>query len=152
MVKKRIDTHLLYTCKYFSNNLLLDFKIQIIIEILTKQINWSHGTIIGSDYIIHSIIGSDYIIQYSWQHILINAEHLKGLAFNAEVLLGIVNHGLMISFITLICTGGQHLNKQYAHNDFQVDVPDSIGVSKIYLSMYVWYVTLVTFYLVEIFT
>ena len=39
MVKKRIDTHLLYTCKYFSNNLLLDFKIQIIIEILTKQIN-----------------------------------------------------------------------------------------------------------------
>jgi hypothetical protein len=37
--KKRIDTHLLYTCKYFSNNLPLNFKIQIIIEILTKQIN-----------------------------------------------------------------------------------------------------------------
>jgi hypothetical protein len=32
---------------------------------------------------------------------------------------------------------GQQLNKQYDHNDFQVDVPDSIGVSKIYLSMYV---------------
>jgi hypothetical protein len=44
------------------------------------------------------------------------------------------------------------LNKQYDHNDFQVDVPDSIGVRKIYLSMYVWFVTLVTFYLVEIFT
>ena len=26
------------------------------------------------------------IIQYSWQHTLINAEHLKGSAFNAEVL------------------------------------------------------------------
>ena len=26
-------------------------------------------------------------IQYSWQHTLINAEHLKGSAFNAEVLL-----------------------------------------------------------------
>ena len=63
-----------------------------------------------------------------------NAEHLKGSAFNAEVLLGVVNHGLMISFITLTCTDGQQLNK---HNDFQVDVPDSIGVSKIYLSMYV---------------
>jgi hypothetical protein len=34
---------------------------------------------------------------------------------------------------------GQQLNKQYDHNDFQVDVPDSIGVSKIYLSMYVWF-------------
>ena len=30
------------------------------------------------------------------------------------------------------CTDGQQLNKQYDHNDFQVDVPDSIGVSKIY--------------------
>jgi hypothetical protein len=49
---------------------------------------------------------------------------------------GVVNHGLMISFITLTCTGGQQLNKQYDHNDFLVDVPDSIGVSKIYLSMY----------------
>ena len=60
----------------------------------------------------------------------------------------------MISFITLTCTDGQPLNKQYDHNDFQIDVPDSIGVSKIYLSMYmyVWFVTLVTFYLVEIFT
>ena len=60
----------------------------------------------------------------------------------------------MISFITLTCKDGQQLNKQYDHNDFQVDVPDSIGVSKIYLSMYmyVWFVTLVTFYLVEIFT
>ena len=47
---------------------------------------------------------------------------------------------------------GQQLNKQYDHNDFQVDVPDSIGVSKIKRSMYVWFVTLVTFYLVEIFT
>jgi len=37
----------------------------------------------------------------------------------------------MISFITLTCTeDGQQLNKQYDHNDFQVDVPDSIGVSK----------------------
>jgi hypothetical protein len=60
---------------------------------------------------------------------LINAEHLKGSAFNAEVLLGVVNRGLMISFITLTCTDGQQLNKQYDHNinDFQVDVPDSIG-------------------------
>ena len=41
----------------------------------------------------------------------------------------VVNHGLMISFITLTCTDGQQLNKQYDHNDFQVDVPDSIGVS-----------------------
>ena len=46
----------------------------------------------------------------------------------------------MISFITLTCTDGQQLNKQYDHNDFQVDVPDSIGVSKIYLIMYVWFV------------
>jgi hypothetical protein len=53
---------------------------------------------------------------------------LLGSASNAEVLLGVVNHGLMISFITLTCTGGQQLNKQYDHNDFQVDVPDSIGV------------------------
>ena len=60
---------------------------------------------------------------------MINAEHLKGSAFNAEVLLGVVNHGLMISFITLTCTDGQQLNKQYDHNDFQVDVPDSIGVT-----------------------
>ena len=60
--------------------------------------------------------------------------------------------GLIISFITLTCTDGQQLNKQYDHNDFQVDVPGTIGVSKIYLSMYVWFVTLVTFYLVEIFT
>ena len=58
----------------------------------------------------------------------------------------------MISFITLTYTNGKQLNKQYDHNDFQVDVPDSIGVSKIYLSMYVWFVTLVIFYLVEIFT
>jgi len=72
-------------------------------------------------------------IQYGWQHTLINAEHLKGSAANAEVLLGVVNHGLMISFITLTCTVGQQLNKQYDHNDFQVDVPDSIGFSKIYL-------------------
>ena len=81
-------------------------------------------------------------VQYSWQHTLINAEHLKSSAFNAEVLLGVVNHGLMVSFITLTCTDGQQLNKQYDHNYFQVDVPDSIGVSKIYLSMYVWFVTL----------
>jgi hypothetical protein len=68
-----------------------------------------------------------------------NAEHLKGSAFNAEVLLGVVNHRLMISFITLTCTDGQQSNKQYDQKDFQVhvDVPDSIGVSKIYLSMYV---------------
>jgi hypothetical protein len=66
--------------------------------------------------------------------------------------LGVVIHGLIISFITLTCTDDQQLNKQYDHNDFQIDVPDSIGVSKIYLSMYVWFVTLVTFYLVEIFT
>ena len=46
----------------------------------------------------------------------------------------------MISFITLTCTDGQQLNEQYDHNDFQVDVSDSIGVSKIYLSMYVWFV------------
>jgi hypothetical protein len=44
---------------------------------------------------------------------MINAEHLKGSAFHAEVLLGGVNHGLMISFITLTCTDGQQLNKQY---------------------------------------
>ena len=53
---------------------------------------------------------------------------------------GVVNHGLMISFITLTFTDVQQLNKQYDHNDhndFQVDVPDSIGVSKINLSMYV---------------
>ena len=91
-------------------------------------------------------------VQYSWQHTLIHAEHLKGSAFNAEVLLGVVNHGLIICFITLTCTDGQQLKKQYDYNDFQVDVPDSICVSKIYLSMYVWFVTLVTFYLVEIFT
>jgi hypothetical protein len=60
---------------------------------------------------------------------------LKGSAFNVEVLLGVVNHGLMFSFITLTCRDGQQLNKQYDHNDFQV--PDSIGVSKINLSMYV---------------
>jgi hypothetical protein len=35
----------------------------------------------------------------------------------------------MISIITRTCTDGQHLNEQYDHNDFQVDVPDSIGVS-----------------------
>jgi hypothetical protein len=40
--------------------------------------------------------------------------------------LGVVNHGLMISFITLTCIDGQQFNKQYDHNDFQVDVPDSI--------------------------
>jgi hypothetical protein len=51
--------------------------------------------------------------------------------------LGVVNHGLMISFITLTCTDGQQLNKQYDHNDSQIDVPDSIGVSKINLSMYI---------------
>ena len=90
------------------------------------------------------------MVQYSWQHTLINPEHLKGSAFNAEVLLGVLKHGLMISFITLTCIDGQQLNKQYDHNDFQVDVPDSIGVSKINLSMYVWFVTLVTFYLVEL--
>jgi hypothetical protein len=44
---------------------------------------------------------------------------------------------LMISFITHTCTDGQRLNKQYDHNDIQVDVPDSIGVSKIKRSMYV---------------
>jgi hypothetical protein len=66
--------------------------------------------------------------------------------YNAEVLLGVVNHGLMISFITLTYTDGQQLNKQYDHNDFQVDVPDSIGVIKIYLSMYVCFVTLVTLF------
>jgi hypothetical protein len=58
-----------------------------------------------------------------------NAEHLKGSTFNAEVLLGVINHGLMISFITLTCTDIQQFNKQYLHNYFQVDVPDSIGVS-----------------------
>jgi hypothetical protein len=55
-------------------------------------------------------------LQYSWQHTLINAEHLKGSAFNAEVLLGVVNHGLMISFITF--------------NDFQVDVLSSVFASR----------------------
>ena len=55
---------------------------------------------------------------------------------NAEVLLGVVIHGL-ISFITLTCTNGQQLNKKYDHNDFQVDVPDSIGVSKINLNVHV---------------
>ena len=84
-------------------------------------------------------MGNTIHVQYSWQHTLINAEHLKGSAFNAEVLLGVVNHGLMISFITLTCTDIQQFNKQYLHNYFQVDVPDSIGVSKIYLSMYVWF-------------
>ena len=54
-----------------------------------------------------------------------------------KVLLGVVNHGLVIGFITFTGTGGQQLNKQCDHNDLQVDVPDSIGVSKIYLSMYV---------------
>jgi hypothetical protein len=54
----------------------------------------------------------------SRQHTLINAEHLKGSAFNAEVLLGVINHGLMISFITLTCTDGQQLNKQYDHKLF----------------------------------
>ena len=66
---------------------------------------------------------------------ILNFDDSKGSAFNAEVLLGVVNHGLMISFITLTCTDVQQLNKQYDHNDFQVDVPDSIGVSKINLSM-----------------
>jgi hypothetical protein len=60
---------------------------------------------------------------------LTNAEHLKGSAFNTEVLLGVVNHGLMISFITLTCTDGQQLNKQYDHNDFQIDVHKSNGAS-----------------------
>ena len=50
---------------------------------------------------------------------------------------GVVNHGLMISFITITFTDVQQLNKQYDHNDFQVDVPDSIGVSKINMRMYV---------------
>jgi hypothetical protein len=50
---------------------------------------------------------------------------------------GVVNHELMIRFITLTCTDGEQLNKQYDHNDFKVDASDSIGVSKIYLSMYV---------------
>jgi hypothetical protein len=54
---------------------------------------------------------------YTGQHTLINVQHLKGSAFNAEVLLGVVNHGLMISFITLTCTDGQQLNEQYDHND-----------------------------------
>jgi hypothetical protein len=76
----------------------------------------------------------------------------KRLSIQCWGFIGVVNHGLMISFITLTCTDGQQLNEQYDHNDFQVDVPDSIGVSKINLSMYVWFVTLVTFYLVEIFT
>ena len=49
--------------------------------------------------------------------------------------MGVVNHRLMISFITLTCTDGQQLNIQYDHNDIQIDVPDSIGVSKIYLSI-----------------
>ena len=111
-----------------------------------KQI-WK-GTTQGSFQQSLVEIGS---VQYSGQHTLINTEHLRGSAFNAEVLLGVINHGL-ISFITLTCTNGQQLNKQYDHNDFQVDVPDSIGVSKINLSMYVRFVTLVTFYLVEIFT
>jgi hypothetical protein len=55
----------------------------------------------------------------------------------ALITIGVVIHGLMISFITLTCIDGQQLNKQYDHNDFQVDVPDSIGVSKIKRSMYV---------------
>jgi hypothetical protein len=42
----------------------------------------------------------------------------------------------MISFITLTCTDGQQLNEQYDHNDFPVDVSDSIGVSKIYFIVY----------------
>ena len=54
-------------------------------------------------------------LQYSWQHTLINAEHLKGSALNAEVLLGVVNHGLMISFTTHTCIDGQQLIKQYDH-------------------------------------
>jgi hypothetical protein len=45
---------------------------------------------------------------------LINAEPLKGSAFNAEVLLGVVNHGLMISFITLTCRDGHKNAKTYA--------------------------------------
>jgi hypothetical protein len=44
---------------------------------------------------------------------------------------------IFMSFITLTCTDGQQSNKQYDHNDFQVDVPDSIGVSNIYPSMYI---------------
>jgi hypothetical protein len=49
-------------------------------------------------------------------HAQVNFEHLKSSAFNAEVLLGVVNHGLMVSFITLTCTDGQQLNKQYDEN------------------------------------
>jgi hypothetical protein len=40
---------------------------------------------------------------------------------------------MAVSFITLNCTDGQQLNKQYDHNDFQVDVPDSIGVKSFLL-------------------
>jgi hypothetical protein len=32
---------------------------------------------------------------------------------------GVVNHELMISFITHTCTDGEQLNKQYDHNDFK---------------------------------
>ena len=32
--------------------------------------------------------------------------------------MGVVNHGLIISFITLTCTDGQQLNKQYCFSCF----------------------------------
>ena len=34
-----------------------------------------------------------------------------------KVLLEVVNHGLVIGFITFTGTGGQQLNKQYNHNE-----------------------------------
>ena len=40
----------------------------------------------------------------------------------------------MISFITLTSTDGQQLNKQYDHNDFQIDVraPDKLCICVFY--------------------
>jgi hypothetical protein len=61
-------------------------------------------------------------------------EWLKKNRYTFIVYMYIFSNNLLC-FITLICTDGQQLNKKYDHNDFQVDVPDSIGVSKIYISM-----------------
>jgi hypothetical protein len=47
---------------------------------------------------------------------MINAEHLKGSAFNAEVLLGGRKSWADDQFY--YCTDGQQLNKQYDHNYF----------------------------------
>ena len=66
-------------CKYYLSKLLkIINKITILIIITNVEITKP----------IQLFTQNMFHIQYSWQHTLINAEHLKGSAFNAEVLLG----------------------------------------------------------------